>query len=204
MELKLKQNIYVRVDTEKKVEKLKRLFKDFNQKTFTPDTLEYVCKKSLSKCTTFSVSGYWCSGLQKGEALTEVSVKELRAVLTLERILNRHEDKTNPSPKTIVPPKPDDPFARLKKAHKNGAEIEFKRKDSPEHPWKDILEPSWAPYNHYRIREVRVGDWFKMIRSPNRVEFFRIDEGTYTGSLKSENRVMDLALISHLNETLKL
>lgn len=90
-----------------------------------------------------------------------------------------------------------DPFKELKEAHKKGFEIEYK---SSSGQWKTSSNPAWRKTGNYRIRPVKIGDWFLTTHEQTNVKYYyQVNETNINYVRGNHVRILNQMVIDILN-----
>lgn len=90
-----------------------------------------------------------------------------------------------------------DPFKELKEAHKKGFEIEYK---SSSGQWKTSSNPAWRKTGNYRIRPVKIGDWFFTTHEQTNVKYYyQVNETNINDVKPNHVRILNQMVIDILN-----
>lgn len=90
-----------------------------------------------------------------------------------------------------------DPFKELKEGHKKGIEIEYK---SSSGIWKTSSNPAWRKTGNYRIRPVKIGDWFFTTHDQTNVKYYyQVNETNINSVGPNHVRILNQMVIDILN-----
>lgn len=90
-----------------------------------------------------------------------------------------------------------DPLKELKEAHKKGFEIEYK---SSSGQWKTSSNPAWRKTGNYRIRPVKIGDWFFTTHEQTNVKYYyQVNETNINDVKPNHVRILNQMVIDILN-----